>query len=217
VLVVGGGLTHPSSLTLNIGDAELCYAYRAAAGDETIDPVLGLQNAMREGEAELARAAAGEGAFDLLILDGPFSYSVPSVPVVGMIKRQVRPYLSTERAAVLGELATGERTPIFLLGEQQLERYSWYCRIGNRRPIDGLMTGIVRLEAATVLGLAEAVRLADAAARVLPRYATRIGRDPRAPQNLYPVAALEAKLHHRLGDLALVRRGLEAFLWRQNG
>ena len=79
------------------------------------------------------------------------------------------------------------------------------------------MTGIVRLEAATALGLAETVRLADAATRVLPRYATRIGRDPRAPQNLYPVAALESKLHHRLGDLALVRRGLEAFLWRQNG
>jgi hypothetical protein len=171
---------------------------------------------MRQAEAELARRIAHGGGLELLVLDGPLTYFAPTAPVVGMIKRQVRAYLSADQAGILGELETGDRTPIVLIGEQRLERYSWYCRLGTRRAIDGVMTGIVRLEASAALGLAEAVRLAEATACALPRYATRIGRDPRAPQNLYPVARLEAELHHRLGDAAVIRRGLEALLWREH-
>jgi hypothetical protein len=214
-LVVGGGLAHPP-LSLEIGRSRIRYAYRSAAGITQTDPILGLQNAMRQAEAELAqRIAVGDG-LELLVLDGPLTYFASAAPVVGMIKRQVRSYLSADQAAILAELRTGDRSPIFLLGEQRLERYSWYCRIGARRPIDGVMTGIVRLEASAVLGLAEAVRLADATACALPRYATQIGRDPRAPQNLYPIARLEAELHHHLGDAAVIKRGLEALLWREH-
>ena len=56
-----------------------------------MDPILGLQNAMREAEADLAQRAADEGGLDLLVLDGPLTYFAPAAPVVGMIKRQVRP------------------------------------------------------------------------------------------------------------------------------
>jgi hypothetical protein len=194
----------------------MSYACRSAAGTTALDPILGLQNAMRHAEAELARRVADGNGLELLVLDGPLTYFASAAPVVGMIKRQMRSYLSADQGRILAELCTGERTPIVLLGDQRLERYSWYCRIGTRRPIDGVMTGIVRLEASAALGLAEAVRLADATACALPRYATRIGRDPRAPQNLYPIARLEAELHHRLGDAMLIKRGLEALLWREN-
>ena len=37
-------------------------------------------------------------------------------------------------------------------------------------------------------------------------------RDPRAPQNLVPVGALEAVLTHRLGDREWIRRLLTAHL-----
>jgi hypothetical protein len=47
---------------------------------------------------------------------------------------------------------------------------------------------------------------------VLPVFASQPGRDPRAPQNLYPVGALETQLRHRLGDAQLVRRAIEAHL-----
>ena len=49
-------------------------------------------------------------------------------------------------------------------------------------------------------------------ARSLPRFASDPVRDPRAPQNLYPVGALEARLRHRLGDPLLIRRATLAHL-----
>jgi hypothetical protein len=40
------------------------------------------------------------------------------------------------------------------------------------------------------------------------RYASAAHKDPRAPQNLYPVGQLERKLHHLLGDRELLYRSL---------
>ncbi|MGZ6885814.1 MAG: hypothetical protein ACXVJA_06350, partial [Acidimicrobiia bacterium] len=42
----------------------------------------------------------------------------------------------------------------------------------------------------------------------LPRYASEPHKDPRAPQNLYPVGGLERDLRHRLGDPDLLYRAL---------
>jgi hypothetical protein len=72
------------------------------------------------------------------------------------------------------------------------------------------------VEVSAEVGLKEAVRLANLASDALPHFATEIGRDPRAPQNLYPVAQLESTLHHQLGDLAMIKRALEATLWADN-
>src|ERR1035437_7518588 len=69
-----------------------------------------------------------------------------------MVKRQSRSYLDAARAEVLAQLQPGERTPIFKLGEQRLERYSWYLRLSQPRRIDGSMAGI-RLEVAASGGL----------------------------------------------------------------
>jgi hypothetical protein len=129
-----------------------------------------------------------------------------------MIKRQNRPYLQPDQTPILAALRLGERTPVFCIGEQRLERFSWYVRIATRRPIDGTMTGIVRLETSTATGIDFAYQLADLTSAVLPRFATEWGRDPRAPQNLYPVAQLERELHHRLGDKVLIKRAIESAL-----
>jgi hypothetical protein len=42
----------------------------------------------------------------------------------------------------------------------------------------------------------------------LPRFASRPHREPRAPQNLYPIAGLEHRLRHLLGDSVLLERSL---------
>ena len=42
----------------------------------------------------------------------------------------------------------------------------------------------------------------------LGRYASEPYKDPRAPQNLYPIGGLERDLRHRLGDARLVFRAL---------
>jgi hypothetical protein len=144
ILVVGGGLAH-AGLSLTVGSAELTFAATTVAGTRPIDPIQGLQNAMRQAEAALADELLAAERPDLLVLDGPLTYFGPEYAVVGMIKRQNRPYLRPEQSGILAALGVGERTPIFLLGDQRLERFSWYLRIGPRRHIDGTMTGIVRL------------------------------------------------------------------------
>lgn len=209
-LVLGGGLTYPP-LALQAGQLELVFEPRSVAGVAPLDPLRGLQNAMREAEADLAQKELNSDEIELVVSDGPLNYFVPG-PAVGMVKRQSRAYLDPVRSEVLGQLVPGERSPIFHLGEQRLERYTWYLRLAERRPIDGVMAGVVRLEVAAVGGLEEAQRLAALAGAVLPRFASQPGRDPRAPQNLYPVGALEGQLRNRLGDPFLIRRALEAKL-----
>ena len=70
----------------------------------------------------------------------------------------------------------------------------------------------MRLEAKAARGLDEAKTLADLSAREMQRFASDAMRDPRAPQNLYPIGGLEARLKHLLGDPAVVRRAVEAQL-----
>ena len=43
---------------------------------------------------------------------------------------------------------------------------------------------------------------------ILPRFASEPHKEPRAPQNLYPIAGLEHHLRHRLGDPHLLERAL---------
>ena len=55
---------------------------------------------------------------------------------------------------------------------------------------------------------ATAVRLADRVTATLPRFASAPHKDPRAPENLYPIAGLERELRRRLGDPNLMYRAL---------
>jgi hypothetical protein len=71
-------------------------------------------------------------------------------------------------------------------------------------------TGIVRCEASGQLPLAAAIGLADRTAALLPALASEAHLDPRAPQNLVPIAALEKELRHLMGDTRLVYRALRA-------
>jgi hypothetical protein len=194
-----------------VGKHLLTFSPHSVSGVAPLDPLRGLQNLMREAEARLAREILDAGGADLVVSDGPLNYFLPG-PALGMIKRQSRSYLDVARSQVLTQLKPGERTPIFKLGGQRLDRYSWYLRLSQPRAIDGTMAGMVRLEVAADPGLELAQQLADLAGGVLPQFASQPGHDPRAPQNVYPIGALEAVLRHRLGDAALIRRNFEAQL-----
>jgi uncharacterized protein len=212
-LVIGGGL-QIDAIEMTIGGHQLRYEARSVPGATPLDPIQGLQNGMREAEARVAEQTLATGRVDLVVSDGPLTYFTTG-PAIGMIKRQSRSYLDPPRAKALAQLAAGQRTPIFKLGEQRLERYSWYLRLAEQRVIDGTMAGIVRLEVAARDGLDAALHLARLTSAVLPRFAPRPGQDPRAPQNLFPISALESVLRHRLGDTALVRRTLEVQIYQE--
>lgn len=212
-IVIGGGLT-PSGMDVTIGTQVLAFESHSVAGTAPLDPLQGLQNLMRDAEATLARATVEAGEADLVVCDGPLGYFWAG-PIVGMVKRQSRSYLDASRVQVIPQLQVGERTPIFKLGEQRLERYSWYLRLADPRAIDAPMAGVVRLEVAADAGLQAAQALADLGGSVLPQFASKPGHDARAPQNLYPIGALETTLRHRLGDPRLIRRGIEFRLLKE--
>ena len=138
----------------------------------------------------------------LVVLDGRLSFVRDAAgPVVGAIKSHHRMYLPTAQARAVVELGVGQRTPLFAIGE---DRLSWYQRLPNAG--ERGWAGILRGELPRAIGVGEARRLADRAAAELPRFAGRPHRDPRAPQNLAPVAGLEQRLRQRMGDRRLALR-----------
>ena len=172
----------------------------SVADNDPAAPLAGLQAAMRRSEAGLAERLSAE--VDVVFQDGPLTFVTAAKGcVVGFVKRLQQPYLDPSAEALLPRLDVGERTPLFLI-PGKAPRYSWYQRIAFGRAIESALTGVVRLETPAGRGLAEAVRLADLSAREIPRFASSTTRDPRAPQNLYPIGGLESRLKHLLGDPA---------------
>ena len=88
-------------------------------------------------------------------------------------------------------------------------RYSCYLRLAYGLAKHSSFAGLVRIEVSDSIEVEEARKLADACAIFLPKFATPYGRDPRAPSNLLPLAALENQLKHQMGDLKLIQRVLE--------
>jgi hypothetical protein len=156
-------------------------------------------------EARVAIDAANAAQADLVVVDGPLGDRRHIPGALGYIKAHHVSYLPPAQQAVLGKLGPGQRTPLFRVGDRRY-RYSWYLRLPG--PMTHAAWGIVRCELAGELPLADAVALADQATTSLPRFATRPHQDPRAPQNLHPIAGLERELKHRLGDPALMERAL---------
>jgi hypothetical protein len=210
VVVAGSGLVLDPFVAPVNGRGTLVFEPRSEPDDTPVAPVEGLQKAMRREEAALAERLSGE--VEVVFLDGPLTFLAGARgSVVGFVKRLLRSYLDPSAHALLPRLEVGERTPLFLVAGKE-PRYSWYQRIARGRAIESPLTGIVRLEARAARGLAESMALADLSARELPRFASTATHDARAPQNLFPIGGLEARLKHLLGDPAVVRRAIETRL-----
>ncbi|MFQ6019274.1 MAG: DNA double-strand break repair nuclease NurA [Dehalococcoidia bacterium] len=212
-LVVGGGSHHPA---IAVGAGSMALEFEGYAVDQNSpkDSLDGLQRLMRELEAQIARDYAAENA--LAFVDGPLTFLLPlEEPVLGYVKTLYRSYLPDHLLPVLYELQAGQRTPVFAFGEGSAARYSWYLRLAPPRALDYGLAGVVRLEVSTGVGDQEAVRLADLSTAVLPQFASYSPWDARAPQNLFPLGALEDDLHHGLGDHVWVRRAVVGHLLRE--
>lgn len=203
----GGTLLDALECPLRGSSATLRFTPLSVPENNPLAPVAGLQGAMRHAETELAESLAAGGA--LVFLDGPLTFlTAPDLPVLGSVKRLVRNYLPASHAGLLPDLGVTERTPLFVIGDGAAPRYSWYTRLGLGRPIDSALAGLVRLEVSAAVGLTTARALADTSTALLPTFASTPERDPRAPQNLTPIGALETRLRHLLGDPLLIRRAV---------
>jgi len=164
-------------------------------------------DAMRKAEARLSERLAQAGTF--VVADGPIN-DLSATEKVGYIKSHRAPYLSESRAPIVGMVRAGERTPLFVIGKGgRYERYSWYQRLADLQGGHS-WSGVVRCEVSSALPLERAAAIADRTSALLPLLASQAHVDPRAPQNLVPIAALERELRRRLGDAAFVYRALRA-------
>jgi len=133
--------------------------------------------------------------------------------IVGFIKRLFRFYVDPDAVRTLKSLSPGARSPVFLIrSNRRFTRYSWFMRLGAPLRVESEFTGLVRLEVVESVGAAAAIDLAHSTTALLPRFASSRTRDPRAPQNLVPIGALEQHLRHGLGDPRLIQRRLATLL-----
>lgn len=203
-MILTGGLMRSESL--KIGRAALDFEGIAVAVGNPAALVLALQGAMRDAEWDLARALTTPVTF----LDGPLAFvTEPPGPIVGVVKTIHRLYLDPDRMELAFQLRVGERTPVFAIRRGDKNRYSWYLRIAERRALHHGFSGVLRLEASAAAGISAAVNLAGISGGCLPRFASSPNRDPRAPQNLTPVGALEEHLRNLMGDAPLIQRAIE--------
>ena len=178
----------------------LVYAAMSSPERSLDSLVQTFHGAMRIAEADLAEDLAKAGY--LVFADGPLNI-LSELPKVGYIKTHRVSYLPGDLIGIIARLGQGERTPFFRIPD--FKRNSWYLRL--RDIADGhAWSGIVRCEVAHALGDAKTVELANISTAILPLLASESFRDPRAPQNLVPIAGLERELRRRMGVAPLIHR-----------
>jgi hypothetical protein len=185
----------------------LDYRSESVPDEDPASLVRHFHGQMRLAEAELAERLAADGTF--VVADGPLYEPASSSEQIGFVKSHRVSYLAADRGGIVARLGPGQRTPLFTI--KDYERYSWYVCLA-RYPGGHSWTGIARCEAPAGLPRERVVTIADRTAAVLPAVGSEPHLDPRAPQNLVPIAALERDLRHRLGDQGVALRALRTAL-----
>lgn len=176
------------------------YEYVHCAGDAADDIYFGIHRRMTAIESQVATHHDA----DLVVFDGPLRHRKDPLSV-GYVKTQHVQYLADAQQVVVSRLRAGQRTPLFLI-EGAGARLSWYVRLPG--PRSQPLSGVVRVEMPIVGAPAAASARADGVTLALQRFASEAHKDARAPQNLYPIAGLEQRLRHLLGDQHVLERAL---------
>ncbi|MET8908618.1 hypothetical protein [Micromonospora sp. NPDC004551] len=203
---VGRGLFTASPSAQDVLAGAIRYPVHRVSGTGELSKLpAAVQGPLTALEVAVSDAVRSDG--DLLVVDGPLRSRRNLPRTLGYIKTQHSQYLDGRLTAVVTGLAPGQRCPVFRLGTAW-GGYSWYLRL----PAAGgaPWAGIVRVECSADLTEAEAIGLADLSLVTLPRFASTPYKDPRAPQNLIPIAGLERRLRGMLGDARLLHRVLTA-------
>ena len=177
------------------------YRLRPVVDDSDESLYLGVHRHMTQLEVSLADEIDEPG---IIVFDGPLGHR-DGANAVGYVTTHNVSDVSDEQQLTIVKLAAGQRTPLFRI-EGQWPTWSWYLRLPA--PVTHGMSGVVRLELPGLGDVDSAVDRADVISALLPRYASERHKDPRAPQNLYPISGLERQLRRRLGDPRLLERSL---------
>lgn len=208
-----GGTTRAEPLVVSTPRHDLVFEVLPATGTGRHGAMQAA--AVRRRDLELASIQKHLPQTPLVIADGRLvDLTRGPNQLAGIAKTLHQLYLAGEQRALVSRLGAGERTPVFEIKDSWGARHSWFLRLPYTRAIHHSYAGIVRLEI-PVDASRSPVEVADMLSHNLPRYASRPEHDPRAPQNLVPVGALEKRLRHELGDQAFIRRAIEDHLARE--
>lgn len=211
-LVLGTDSALPETVQVRPG---LDYKVQRAPKKDLNDPLRAFQAAMRKEEAKLAGELRREDT--LIIVDGRLGLDTKEQgEALGYIKRIHKLYLPAKFLPMLADLPARARTPLFSIRSVKLDllHYAWFQRLEKPPRGASELHGIVRLEAAN-MELDRARHLADVTTAWLPRVAPERARDPRAPQNLLPIGALERRLRIHLGNAQLFRRWIHTLIAKE--
>jgi len=200
-VLVERSLFTPAPGAEEIDTAHGRYGVEPTVGSTAEELWLGIQRRMGILEGRVAAGLRSEG---MVVVDGPLSHHQQVPGAVGYVKTQLVHHLPEDLRWILRRIPVGRRTPIFLMGGAR-QVFSWYLRLATAGSV---MSGIVRCEVGASGPVAAAIHTADRVTATLPRFASQEHKDPRAPQNLYPIGGLERELRHRLGDPAIMERAL---------
>ncbi len=185
------------------------YLPAPARGPKPEDLWLAVQHEMGSAEGRVARVVLEARPDALIVVDGPLPATDLRGDVAGLIKSHHVRYLPEGPAGrTLAELEPGQRTPLFTIGSGGFARHSWYVKLPGDASAIVPLAGVVRCEVAVARTGESLVRFADELTAELPRFASSAHKDRRAPQNLTPIAGLERRLRHLLGDPAVLYRSL---------
>lgn len=180
-----------------------------------------LQQEMLAAEGRTAARLARAHPDALIICDGPRPLLSSEPRVLGYVKTIHQVRLPGALMAVVRLLEAGERSPLYLVegGDPRHAYFEWFLRLRDPRPWLYSLAGMVRLQALAgtdpLVRLDTVRHLADWSCHKLIHFASRQHQDPRAPQQLLPVRALEAEVRRRMGDSVLVRRRIVRYLSAQ--
>lgn len=194
------------------------YQVQAIADNDADAVVRALQQRMLEAEKNLAQRLSQQHQA-LIICDGPRPLLSQHSNVVGYLKTIHDLKITPKQLEVVRRLEQGQRSPLYLVSPSPEQQYvEWFLRLRDPRPWLYSLAGMVRLQAYAGLRpqREQLCQLADWLSILLPRYASRQHQDPRAPQQLLPIHALEAELKRRMGSAPLLRRRITQYLSEHN-
>ena len=205
---VGRGLFTASPSAEDVQAGSVRYEiHRVSGTGEASKLPAAVQAPLTALEIDVSAAARDHGSdgADLLVVDGPLRNRRQLPRTIGFVKTQQKQYLPPSLTPVVTSLRPDQRTPVFALGTVW-GGWSWYLRLPGATGAP--WAGIVRLECSPDLTSDQAIELAALSSATLPRFASSAYKDPRAPQNLVPIAGLERRLRGLLGDARVLHRAL---------
>lgn len=181
-----------------------------------------LQFEMLNAERLLSSSLVDSYPQALIINDGPRPRIGFEPNVLGYLKTVHSMPIGSKQLKLIRQLEQGQRSPLYLVKGQDATQdyFEWFLRLRDPHPWLHSLAGMVRLQA--IAGkephkrLDKVRELADWLALKLGHFASQQHQDPRAPQQLLPIRALETELRRRMGNMQIIRRRITNYLSQQD-